>query len=59
MAEPKPQKPMAVHSRAVDTLLSAQTSFNDRRALFKKLKGLGELDAAVTSLELKQRGVAE
>ncbi len=56
VSESKPQKTTTAHSRAVDTLVSTQTSFNDRQALFKKLKGLGELDAAVA--ELKQR-VAE
>jgi tetratricopeptide (TPR) repeat protein len=41
------------HSKAVDTLVSAQTSFGDRWKLLGKLKQLGELDAAIT--ELKQR----
>jgi hypothetical protein len=52
----RPAKPTVAHSRAVDTLVSAQTSITDRQALLKKLKGLGELDAAIA--ELKQR-VAE
>ncbi len=49
----KPATASLPHSRAVDTLVSAQTSFSDRQALLKKLKNSGELDAAIA--ELKQR----
>ncbi len=51
-----PPKPSIHHSPAVDTLVSAQTSFSERRALLAKLKKLGELDSAIA--ELRQR-VAE
>jgi len=53
---PSDSKPAAVaapHSKAGDTLVSAQTSYGDRWALLKKLKKLGELDAAI--VELKRR----
>jgi tetratricopeptide (TPR) repeat protein len=49
----KPATTSLPHSRAVDTLVSAQTGFSDRQALLKKLKNSGELDAAIA--ELKQR----
>jgi tetratricopeptide (TPR) repeat protein len=49
----KPATPPVLHSKAVDTLISAQTGFSDRQALLRQLKKSGELDAAIA--ELKQR----
>jgi len=49
----KPAIASTPHSKAVDILVSAQTSFSDRQAMLNKLKNLGELDAAIA--ELKQR----
>lgn len=40
-------------SKAIDALLSPQTSLKDRRVLFKQLKDAGELDQAIG--DLKQR----
>jgi len=51
----KPEKTSPPHSRAVDTLVSTQTSFNDRWALLKQLKKKGELGAAI--VELQQRAI--
>jgi tetratricopeptide (TPR) repeat protein len=42
--------------QAVDQLISPQTSFSERHALWQKLKAAGELDQVVA--ELKQREVA-
>jgi tetratricopeptide (TPR) repeat protein len=49
----KPAVAFLPHSKAVDTLVSAQTGHSDRWALLNQLKKLGELDAAIA--ELKQR----
>jgi hypothetical protein len=43
-------------SKAIDTLISPQTSFSDRQALLKQLKNAGELDSAIA--ELKQRAAS-
>jgi predicted Zn-dependent protease len=49
----KPAAASTPHSKAVDILVSTQTSFSDRRPLLKQLKKAGELDAAIA--ELNQR----
>jgi hypothetical protein len=49
----KPATASTHHSKAVDTLVSTQTSFSDKWTLLRQLKKAGELDAAIT--ELKQR----
>jgi tetratricopeptide (TPR) repeat protein len=49
----KPTTASTPHSKAVDTLVSTQTSFNDRWKLLRQLKKAGELDAAIA--ELQQR----
>jgi|ERR1022692_1046708 TolA-binding protein len=46
----KPARASTHHSKAVDTLVSTQTSFSDRWALLKQLKKAGELDAAIAEL---------
>jgi tetratricopeptide (TPR) repeat protein len=51
----KPDSATTALNRAVDALLSPQTSFNDKQAVWKKLKDAGELDQAIA--ELKQRAV--
>ena len=51
----KPVNAPTALNQMVDTLVSTQTSFGDKQALWKKIKDEGNLDPAIA--ELKQRGV--
>jgi tetratricopeptide (TPR) repeat protein len=52
----KPAGTESALSQAVDTLISAQTSFSDRKALLKQLKDAGELDQAIADLKQREAG---
>lgn len=55
----KPDSAASALSQTVDTLISPQTSFSDRQALWKQLKSAGQLDQAIAELKQRAAGASD